>query len=266
MGASASGRSDTATASDWRSDATLVSLVGAPDSDFQSDTHSLTLAWEPFEDAGSGVASVAYCLGTSQFCCDLRDWAPTASVKASVDCATLSNLTITPGTIVFATMAAVNHVGLVSMIASDGVLLDDRLPVIDRVQDTGKYFLHPDAAPGAGTVLYRPPIDIDCDAEGAGIGAVWRDSAAPAGVGHYEWAVGSAPGGVDILPWTNVGASVAVFNETLRVPAGSSYYATVRSVAQNGLSATRSSDGVRVAGKVDADARMLCFTPARMQQ
>ena len=94
------------------------------------------------------------------------------------------------------------------------------------------------------------------------MGAVWRDSTAPAGVGHYEWAVGSTPGGVDILPWTNVGVSVAVFNETLRVPAGSSYFTTVRSVSQNGLSATRSSDGVRVLGAVDAGARMLCFAPA----
>lgn len=253
---------DVALSYDWRTDATLVSLDGAPDSDFQFSTHSLTLAWEPFVDVGSGVASVAYCLGSAQFRCDLHRWTSAVGVKASVDYAVLTNLSIAPGTVVFATVAAVNHVGLVSMASSDGVLLDDRPPAIDRVVDTGKYFLQPDAAPGAGTVVYRPPVDIDCDAEGAGVGAVWRESAAPAGIGYYEWAVGTAPNATDILAFTNVGTSVAVFNETLRVPAGTTFFTTVRSVRANGLIATRSSDGVRVVGAVDADARMLCFAPA----
>ena len=244
---------------DWRADGSLASLVDAVDSDYQAATHTVEIAWEPFEDVGSGVASVAYCLGRAQFACDVHPWTPAPLVKASVDFAVIGGLTIAPGTVVFATVAAVNWVGLVSMTSSDGVYVDNRAPVVSRVVDTGKGFLHPETAPGAGTVVYTRPADIDCDEEGAGVGAAWKDAVALAGISHYEWAVGTAPNVSDIMPWVDVGPAFAAYNATVFVPAGLTYYASVRATGVNGLQAYGFSNGVTVLAPDMAHRRMLCL-------
>jgi hypothetical protein len=118
--------------------------------------------------------------------------------------------------------------------------------------------LNPDALPNSGTVLYRPPTDIDCDLEGKGIGASWRDVAAGAGIGTYWWSVGTCQGCADILPWTDVGTAVAVFNETLAVPAGMTYFASVKAVGVTGATNIRHSNGVRVLPWAEAADRMVC--------
>ena len=245
----------------WRSDSTLTSLTLAPDVDFQASTQALSIAWEPFEDVGSGVAAEAYCLGTAQFTCDLMPWTP-AAIKRSLGFADLTGLNLTAGSVVYASVAAVNHVGLVAMASSNGVMVDDRAPALPAIVDTGKYFLRPDAAPGAGTVVYRAPVDINCDTEGTGIGAAWREVRAYSGVAGYEWAVGTAPNATDILAWTPIGDAVAVFNETLRAPAGIVYYASVRATGLNGAVSYASSDGVLVIDDRDAAAVMLCLPDA----
>ena len=244
---------------DWRDDGGLISLSEAPDVDFQASTDTLAIAWEPFEDVGSGVASVAFCLGSMQFACDVMPWVLAPSVKSHVDYAVISGLNLTAGSVVYAVVAAVNNVGLVSMTSSDGVFVDDRAPLLPRVVDTGSTFLHPIAAPGAGTVLYRPPVDINCDAAGAGVGAAWRDSVSYSGVAGYEWAVGTAPNATDILAWTPVGEAVAVFDATLRVPVGVTYFTSVRALGRNGRVSYASSDGVLVIDDVDAASLMVCL-------
>jgi hypothetical protein len=252
--------------SDWSSDVcssdldqSLLSLADAPDVDFQVSTDTLALAWEPFEDVGSGVAAVAFCLGTAQFRCDLLRWVPVAVVKTHLDYAVVSGLNLTAGAVVYATVAAVNHVGLVSMTASDGVLVDDRPPRVPTVYDTGKYYLHPQAAPGAGTVLYRPPVDINCDVGGRGVGAAWHEAVVYSGVREYAWAVGTAPNGTDILPWTPLGEAVAAYNSTVAVPAGVTYYTSVRATGKNGAVSYASSNGVLVIGAADAALPMHCL-------
>jgi hypothetical protein len=249
---------------DWHADPLLVSLAGAPDADYSADRGSVALAWEPFEDTASGIAAVAYCLGSAQYECDVAPWttAPRGGLS-HVDYAVVSGLNVTPGSVVYATVAAVNGVGLVSMASSDGLLLDGRLPVLGRVADTGKYFLHPQVAPGSGTPVYRPPVDINCDAAGGGVGASWgAGTSLPSGLDHYDWSVGSAPLAGDLLPWTAVGAATAVYNATLDVPPGGAYYACVRATGANGLTATRCSDGVRVLDAATAALRAVCLPPS----
>ena len=260
-GGSGANASVATAAYDWRTDGTLISLAEAPDLDYQFSTSTVLLAWEPFEDVGSGIAKVAYCLGTQQFSCDVVDWITAPAVKSSVDHAEVSGLNLTSGVVYYGTIAAINHVGLVSMTSSDGVYVEGRSPRLLRIYDTGKYFLFPDAALGAGTVLYRPPVDINCDEEGGGVGASWRDVEAYAGIRYYEWAVGTAQNGTDILPWTRVDDATAVYNNSLFVPAGVTYFTSVRATAVNGQVAYSSSDGVRVLNSVDAAARMVCLPP-----
>ena len=225
----------------------------------RASADTLAITWEPFEDVGSGVASVAFCFGSSQFVCDVVPWVLAPAVKRHVDHAVVSGLNLTAGTAVYATVAAVNNVGLVSMSSSDGVYVDDRPPLISRVYDTGSHFLRPQAAPGAGTVMYRPPVDINCDVAGVGVGAVWRDAVAFAGVRGYEWAVGTAPNATDLLAWTPVGQAVAVFNSTLAIPPGVTYFTSVRATGRNGRVSYASSDGVLVVDAVDAASLMVCL-------
>ena len=261
--ASSSSSAGTLSAYDWRADPNLVSLVSAPDSDYQATTTSVSVAWEPFEDVGSGIAQVAYCLGSAQFACDVVDWIPAPSVKNTVDYARFEGLTVTPGTFLYATIAAVNNVGLISMASSDGVYVDSRPPQLGQVVDTGKYFLHPEAVEGAGTVLYTSPVDINCDEEGQGVGAAWgADTVAPAGLDFFEWSVGSAPNASDILPWVNIGNVLAVYNESLTPPAGTVYYTCVRAVGLNGLTSVGCSDGVEVLNGLTSQRRMVCVQPS----
>ena len=262
-------RAGAAAAYDWRSDASFVSLVGAPDVDFQFDRSALRCAWEPFEDVGSGVASVGYCLGTAPFRCDVAPWALAPSVKSHVDSAALTGLNLTAGTIVFCAVAAVNHVGLVSMASSDGVYVDDRPPLIERVLDTGPYFVHPARRGGAAAELLgdatadtvrRAPVDIACDVEGAGVGAAWHDVNAYVGIRRFEWAVGAAPNGTEFLPWTDVGTSSFAYNASVAVPAGADYVVSVRATGLSGRVALAHSDGVRVLTAAQAaNERLLCL-------
>ena len=244
---------------DWRTDESLLSLADAPDVDFQASTNTLAFAWEPFEDVGSAIARVAFCVGTSQFACDVVPWVVAPAVKSHVDYAVLTGLNLTSGAAVYATVAAVNHVGLMSMISSDGVYVEDRAPLLPVVYDTGKYFLHPDAAPGAGTVLYRPPVDINCDAVGVGVGAAWPEVVNFASSADFDWSVGTAPNASDILPWVRLGNAVAAYNSTLVVPVGVTYFVNVRATGANGRVAYASSDGVLVIDAADEAAVMTCL-------
>ena len=250
---------------DWRLDTSLVSLAGAPEIDFQISRSSLAFAWEPFEEVGSGIASIGYCLGSAPFRCDFLPWTPAPSVKAHVDFATIGGLDIPAGTLVFASVSAVNHVGLVSMASSDGVLVDDRAPVIARVVDTGSQFVSPlgnDTSDLTALAVKVPPVDISCDVEGAGVGAVWDDVTVYAGVRFYEWAVGTAPNGTEFLDWTNVGTSLFVYNSSVQVPAGANYVVTVRAQGATGAVSYASSDGVRVISADDGNARYVCVRNA----
>ena len=245
---------------DWRVDTLLVSLAEAPDIDYQFNTSSISVAWEPFEDVGSGIARVAYCLGSRQFLCDIFPWTTQAwQAKTYVDYAAISGLNITAGTVVYATITAINNVGLVSMIASDGLYVDDRGPQVPHVYDTGKYFMYPDAVVGSGKIVYRPAVDINCDTEGAGVGAAWADASSPGGVLYYEWAVGTAPNGTEILYWTVVGDALAVFNASVYVPTGGPYFASVRATSVTGLRAYGFSNGVTIINEEDATQNMVCF-------
>ncbi len=242
----------------------FTTLDAVPDIEWSADRSRTALAWEPFSDVASSIAALAYCWGTRPFTCDVVSWTPVALTPQGqqgrylVDSATAEGLNITAGTTVFGTVAAVNNVGLVSLVTTNGVTVDDRPPAIDRVVDTGRYFLNPDARTNSGTIMYRSPVDIDCDAENKGVGASWRDVAAGAGVGSYAWSVGTCAGCGDILGWTDVGQAVAVFNETLRVPAGFTYFASVRATGVTGATVTRHSDGVRVLRGDELADRMVC--------
>ena len=75
--------------------------------------------------------------------------------------------------------------------------------------------------------------------------ASWTSSDADSGVTEYQYAIGTASGGTDLVNWTSVGTNTAVTNTELSLSAGRTYYFTVK--AKNGVglwSDVGTSDGI----------------------
>jgi subtilisin-like proprotein convertase family protein len=62
----------------------------------------------------------------------------------------------------------------------------------------------------------------------------------------YEWAIGSTPGGINIMSFTSVGVATSQTKTGLSLVVGSTYYVTVRATNGSGLQATATSDGVYI--------------------
>ena len=240
----------------------FTSLAPLPGATWSANLSRGAVAWEPFSDAGSGVAVLAVCFGTAPFACDAASWVAVDSAL-TVD-GLAARVSVAPGSVLYGTVAAVNGVGLATLATSSGVALDDRPPLLGRVLDTGAYFLDPAAGGAEGTVVGAPsrPRDIDCDGAGRGVGASWTEGGvAGAGVAGYAWSVGSSPGAADVLPWTGLGVAAAVYNASLNPPRGATVYASVRAFGVAGGVAEAHSNGVRMLDDGDSageGARLLC--------
>lgn len=85
--------------------------------------------------------------------------------------------------------------------------------------------------------------------------ARWWSRDLETGIFRYDVAIGTTPGGTDVMNWTNVGIrSEATFNVSLAH--GKTYYVAVRAVNGAGLtSAIGVSDGIRVMVPIDPPAQ-----------
>lgn len=217
---------------DWRYDARFTSAALVVQFTYTTDVATLNVTWEPFRDDETNVTGVAYCFGTAQYRCDVIPQTAVA-VKSTVDAALLSNLTLTNGSTYYATVWASNLVGLTSVMTSPGVLKDARPPSPGVVYD----------GPPAGYITR----DIDCEISANGVSATWTGFAATTlGLDHYDWAVGTRPGGTDLQAWTSVGMAVQGSNSSILPLPGTIVYASVRAVNIAGTqSVVVSSNGVR---------------------
>ncbi len=78
--------------------------------------------------------------------------------------------------------------------------------------------------------------------------AVWTSSDAESGIAEYLYAVGTSPGGNDVLDWTSAGAATEKTITGLSMTPGQTYYVSVKAVNGQGLtSEVGSSDGITVA-------------------
>lgn len=234
----------------WRDDPTLTDITHVTDLEFQPSCAALNVTFEAFADP-TGVDAFAACVGSSPLSCDvLPARVITAAAGLTAQTVTLDGLALSPGVLHFVSVAAVSGTGVVAASSTDGVVCENRPPSAAGVAilDTGRHYILPHSIPGAGRAANGglSPQDVDCDVEGAGVGAAWRGFAFFVGLDHYEWALGSRPGLTDLLPWTSVGVSTSVYNASLFVPAGMAYFATVRAVDAAGQATAVTSDGVLV--------------------
>ncbi len=120
----------------------------------------------------------------------------------------------------------------------------------------GKDLIVDTSPPVAGTVNdgWTAP-DVDAQLSVTTLSANWTGFSDPeSGVTGYEWAIGTTPGGQQILPFTPVElmttASTSALDLALPLTPGSTFFVTVRATNGTGLTVTATSDGVTVNGPV----------------
>lgn len=77
--------------------------------------------------------------------------------------------------------------------------------------------------------------------------ASWSSTDPETGVAGYEYAIGTTPGGEDLVPFTSIGAATEVIRTDLALINGARYYFSIRATNGAGLvSAVGASDGILV--------------------
>ena len=97
------------------------------------------------------------------------------------------------------------------------------------------------------TAPTTPQVTGDYTATTGEIHASWSSSDAESGVVEYAYAIGTSPGGNDVVDWTSAGTAVEVGVTGLSLKSGDTYYVSVKARNGQGLwSEVSSSDGITV--------------------
>jgi len=189
---------------------------------FQTAKTSLSAEWS-FSDAESGIAQYDWAIGTTAGGTNVRAYTSAGTATN----ATASSLTLTDGVTYYVTVRATNGAGLQTSTSSNGVRVDSTPPTSSFVRD------------GVGTdIAYQSSTTV--------LSSNWSFADPHSGVAQYEWAIGTTSGGTQVQAFTAVGTSTSATANSLALSHGATYYVTVRATNSAGLSATATSDGVRV--------------------
>ncbi len=102
----------------------------------------------------------------------------------------------------------------------------------------------------SGTAYDGSTVSIDIEYNDGSLDVLeanWDITDANSGVALYEYSIGTAPGSIDIVNWTNNGISTAVSVGSLSLKTSSIYYFNVRTTDIAGNSSIVNSDGQQVA-------------------
>jgi hypothetical protein len=102
--------------------------------------------------------------------------------------------------------------------------------------------------PQAGSVADGLGDDVDRQPVTSPLAANWSGFADDSGrLDHYEWAIGTTPGGTELQDWTAVGLATVASNAALVPTVGTTCYVAVRAYdAAGNASAIASSDGTAI--------------------
>ncbi|XP_046570952.1 uncharacterized protein LOC124279188 [Haliotis rubra] len=186
------------------------------DADFVTVISEMGSYWEGFSDPHSSISHYLLQVGTCRGC---DDTLAQSHVGARTD-VRFYDVSFKYGMPYYVTVTACNMAGLCTMATSDGVILDVTAPrtgnIIDGTQDE----------------------DVQYQASRTFLGCKWRGFQDPESVlDHYEWRVGTTPGGGEILEPTNAGLEEAIFHTLSRddqLPVGPTLYTTVRAYNKAG--------------------------------
>jgi autotransporter-associated beta strand protein len=200
------------------------------DLDFQVSLTTIAAAWSGFTDgAGSGIAGYEWAIGTTPGGTDVMAFTAEGISGTS---ATRSGLSLTSGTTYYATVRAIDNAENVSTaVTSDGVMADAVAPTTGTVKD---------GATAGVDIAYQQALNA--------LTATWSGFADGngSGIDRYEWAIGTTPGGQDVLAYTTDGITgTSATKSGLSLTSGTTYYVSVRAIdkVQN-VSTAVTSDGV----------------------
>jgi hypothetical protein len=211
------------------------------DIDLQSSTTEIRANWTPFQDPQSGIRLYDWAIGTTPGGQEVQIYRTTDIFSGDVTMtAVRGGLPLTHGTTYYVTVRATNGAGLQTGIVSDGVTLD--------------------ATPPTGSVVFDGNADGWDWAEqpyATELWANWLPFTDPeSGVQAYELAIGTTPGGQEVLAFSNAFQLdgplppnylyYRAYIKGLSLTLGSTYYVSVRATNGVGLTTPVSSNGVTI--------------------
>jgi len=203
-------------------DTTPPSIPAVTDSGvFTNSTTSLNASWTS-SDPHTGIAAYRYRITrASPTGPTVADWTP-AGTSTTVNRA---GLALSSGVTYYFGVQAQNAAGSWSSIgASDGIRVDASAPSTPVVVDDG-------ASTKATDRLH----------------ASWSSMDSESGIAEYQYAIGTAPGGTQVVGWTSAGLLTEVTRTGLSLADGAAYYFSVKARNGAGLgSEVGVSDGIVV--------------------
>lgn len=204
----------------------------------------LSANWTGSADAESGLVSYLYAIGTSLGNTSVTGGWLDNGLSLSV---TKTGLNLADGTPYYFGVKAVNGVGLASTPKwSDGQTVNTAFP-------TDIAYVHD----GLGA-------DADYVSSKNRLSANWASSSFSAGtIDHYYYAIGSAAGGADIVPWTDLGPAAYSYTRS-GLPAlteGQKYYVSVRAYNNLGNSSNVSTSDGQTVDVTSPTAKVVITSP-----
>jgi len=195
----------------------------------QPDADTISASWSGFSDDLSALESFSWSIGTAPHLGDVMNITDVGAATT----VTASGLNLQDGVTYYITVYAHNDAGLVSSTASSGVTVDSSAPLSpERIRVV--------AADGSGEFADSWLGVTDS------IHVSWTDAVDPHSDVTYRWAMGTAPHGQHVQPWSEVGANTSAVLHGLSLIPGMPYFVTVEATNVAGLTTVTLSNRIGV--------------------
>ncbi len=202
-------------ASDLTQPTDIAYVYDGPGADitWASSTSVLSANWAASSDPETGVSAYFVAIGTTAGATDVFNWTSVGTQTSTI----VGGLSLAQGQTDYVSVKARNGAGMYSNVAtSDGQTVDN-------------------TAPGdIASINDGLSADIDYSSSTVSLSANWADAVdAQSGVSTYWIAIGTASGAVNILPWTDTGATATSTTVSgISITHGNTYY--FQAAARNG--------------------------------
>ena len=187
-------------------DATPPSTPVVTDGGAYASQAVLQAEWSS-SDPESGIAYYEYAVGTSPGASDIVPFTKSTSTQV-----TLSGLPLVSGAAYYFAVTATNNAGLTSAVGLSSSIIVDTAPPSAPV------------VTGGGGYISQPILQ-----------ASWTSADPAWNISFYEYAVGTSPGGTDVVGFTNAGTSTQVTLAGLPLTNGMTHYFAVRATNLAGV-------------------------------
>ena len=194
------------------------------DMQFQTAAQSLFATWDECLDSTSGIDRLEVSVVTDSGR-RVHPWEQLHAQPTSYGLLLKSPLV--PGIMYHFEVLCVNGAGLQAVTRSDGVIVDLTPPTVTWLRE-----LSPDA-------------DADfITTEFALLSAYWAGGDDESGITKWEWAVGTYPGGFDVVDFESVGTRTSGVSFSIVLQNAWRFYVTVRGFNGAGMETSMTGDGV----------------------